>query len=456
MTLQISRILHAGYLLQSQQASIAFDPLFENPFSRNCYAYPSVEFDYPSIRSLKLDAVFISHYHDDHCSLESLQYLDKQIPIYLYCIFPEIHQWIREIGFANVHNLEINSSINIGDFEITPRRALDANVDCLFHIKVQNLNILNVVDSWIDDLTLERLKQTSWDLIMWPFQTMQEIEVLSPHRFPPSFRLLPEEWLTQIKFLKPKALIPSSCQFIHESWSWYRFAYFPISYEIFAKQIQKISPEIFLCRLNPSRSIYLSTQGLSPAPSIEWITIKENEDVDYEYQPNQKVPGTHLISQHMEELNVQQLEYIFVFCKKDILKRYSNLTIKEEGYFSKERLWQLSVFDCNGIPKVFYYQLKKGQMEIINTPVNLNQLAWTTEIPMARLYGALKNGESLSSLYIRINDCFFSQEVEKDLLEADLLEDPLLRCLYEGQFGTYQQAQLERLKTTKSPEIEVL
>lgn len=33
MNLQISRILHAGYLFEYGDQKIAFDPIFENPFS---------------------------------------------------------------------------------------------------------------------------------------------------------------------------------------------------------------------------------------------------------------------------------------------------------------------------------------------------------------------------------------------------------------------------------------
>ena len=79
--LKISRILHAGYLFECSDVSIAFDPIFENPFSKNCYAYPNVQFNHEKIRNLRLDAVFISHYHDDHCSLESLVLLSKETPI---------------------------------------------------------------------------------------------------------------------------------------------------------------------------------------------------------------------------------------------------------------------------------------------------------------------------------------------------------------------------------------
>ena len=151
----ISRILHARYLFQSNETQIIFDPIFENPFSRNCYSFPEIEFNYDEIQKLNLDAIFISHFHDDHCSFESLNLLDRNIPIYIFCIFPEMIDWLNQLGFHRVYPLKLNKSVYINDFEIITRRALDESVDSIFQIKGDGLNILNVVDSWIDYETLE-------------------------------------------------------------------------------------------------------------------------------------------------------------------------------------------------------------------------------------------------------------------------------------------------------------
>jgi metal-dependent hydrolase (beta-lactamase superfamily II) len=84
---------------------IAFDTIFENPFSRNCHAFPDVRFDHEQIRRQRFDAVFISHFHDDHCSLESLDLLDRATPLYIYCIFEELFDMVRQLGFVHVQPL---------------------------------------------------------------------------------------------------------------------------------------------------------------------------------------------------------------------------------------------------------------------------------------------------------------------------------------------------------------
>ncbi|MGZ3803759.1 MAG: MBL fold metallo-hydrolase, partial [Pseudobdellovibrionaceae bacterium] len=59
---------------------------------------------------------------------------------------------------------------------------------------------------------------------------------------------------------------------------------------------------------------------------------------------------------------------------------------------------------------------------------------------------ALELGEALTSMYMRINDMVFEPEIEKEIHSADIVEDPLIRCLFNGVFGAYQLAQLKRLK----------
>ena len=132
---------------------------------------------------LRFDAVFISHFHDDHCSFESLDLLDRNTPIYIYCLFESCSRWSGSWASRNVHQFESTCRSASGPFEIIPREALDSEVDSMFQIKAAGLNVLNVVDSWIDPAALTGLAHDApWDMVLWPFQTMREIEVLSPSR----------------------------------------------------------------------------------------------------------------------------------------------------------------------------------------------------------------------------------------------------------------------------------
>ncbi len=446
MALRISRILHAGYVFECQDTQIAFDPIFENPFSRNCHAFPNVKFDTDQIQALRFSAVFISHYHDDHCSMESLNLLHRETPIYIFCLHDEMLSMIRELGFQNVRALQLDQAVVVGSFEVTPCRALDADVDSIFHIKAEGLNVLNVVDSWIDWETLEVLRKTSpWDMILWPFQTMREIEVLAPSRAEPASAQMPPEWIEQLKALNPKFIVPSSCQFVMEDWSWYNHAFFPISYQQFQSQIERALPSCRVIRLNPSVSVTLTANSVQPASSLEWIQPVGPQDFDYDYHPDLRPPSTAEIARQFPALTDAQLERVLNYCQFEIISKYHSVESAQDPYFQTTRNWRLLIYDHSGNATEFKYLLNADHLERV--PEFTGPLSWLTEVSASKLYAALEEGESLTSMYLRINDAEFAPEIEKEISAADVVEDPLIRCLFSGVFGAYQRAQLRQIQS---------
>ena len=445
MSLRISRILHAGYVFECEGTQIAFDTIFENPFSRNCHAFPDVRFDLEQIRQLTFDAVFISHFHDDHCSLESLALLDRATPLYIYCLFDELFAMVRELGFSNVTALKINAPVSIGPFEVIPREALDAEVDSMFHIKAEGLNILNVVDSWIDPEALPELaSHAPWDMVLWPFQTMREIEVLSPSRAAAVAPQLPEDWIDQLRLLKPRYVVPSSCQFLQEPWSWYNHAFFPITYLQFQHEIEAALPDTKVVRLNPSVSVLLDATSLHAAAPLPWVVPVGEQDVDYRYQAGTTPPPTALIATRFAPLTPEQSARVDDFCRAGLLEKYREMELPEDSYFETPRVWRLSVYDHAGAGAEFHYRVEGDAIAPLPEPEA--PLAWTTEIPAAKLYAALELGESLTSMYMRINDVVFDDAIEAEVAAAEVVDDPLIRCLFNDVFGAYQAAQLRRLQ----------
>jgi hypothetical protein len=442
-SITISRILHAGYVMACEGTRIAFDTIFENPFSRNCHAFPGVRFDHDQIRRQHFDAVFISHFHDDHCSLDSLDLLDRATPIHIYCIFDELFEMVRQLGFTDVHRLRLNQAVRVGPFEVIPREAMDADVDSMFQVKAAGLNVLNVVDSWIDDATLAQLvKEGPWDMVLWPFQTMREIEVLAPSRSTPAPPTLPYEWIAQLQALAPRYIVPSSCQFLQEPWSWYNRAFFPISYARFAREAGAALPAAQVVRLDPSVSVLLDAASLRPAPPLPWVIPVGDQDVDYVYEGNAAPPPTSEIARHFAQLTEPQHARVIDYCRVELPGKYGDVEAAS-GYFDQVRIWELSVYDHAGKATRFRYRRAPGG------PARLDGSAeapgWTTDIPAAKLYAALEQGESLTSMYMRINDTVFDADTERDLLDADVVDDPLIRCLFSDTFGAYQAAQLRRL-----------
>jgi len=432
--MKISRILHAGYVFDSGATRILFDPVFENPFSRNCHAFPDVRFDHAQIRGLRPDAVFISHFHDDHCSMESLDYLDRATPVYLYCLFDELFAMLRALGFIHVHRLEIDVPVRVGAFQIIPRRALDAEVDSMFHIRAEGLNVLNVVDAWMDPETLEQLTPFApWDMVLWPFQTMREVDVIAPSRAARGPVALPEEWPEQLQALAPRHVVPSSCQFRQEPWSWYNHALFPITYRRFADEVGAWLPEARIVRLNPSVAVELSAAGLAPAAPLPWVLPVGGQDVDYDYDPAIVPPPTSEIARRFSALTAEQSALALDFCRVGLLERYRDMELPDDSYFATPCVWQLSVYDHEGRVQRFRYRVHGDSIALTD---DAEAPTWATEIPIAKLYAGLALGESLTSMYLRI---------EGAPADADIVDDPLIRCLFDDAFGAYQAAQLRRL-----------
>jgi L-ascorbate metabolism protein UlaG (beta-lactamase superfamily) len=449
VTLQISRILHAGYIFEQDGVRIAFDPIFENPFSGNCHAFPKVGFDRHRISELTLSAVFISHHHDDHCSLESLNLLDRRTPLFIYCVHEELFAWVRELGFTEVHSLMLDRPVRVGRFEVVPRRALDADVDSIFHIEAAGLNVLNVVDSWIDEETLSLLARSApWDVVLWPFQTMRELEVIAPSRAAPASGELPQEWIAQLTMLRPKVVVPSSCQFVFEDWSWYNRAFFPVSYRRFQQEVEAVLPHTRVVRMDPSVSFAFNGDAVTPAAPLDWVIPIGEQGVDYVYDPTLSPPGMAEIARRFPPLTAEESAKVDRYCRSGLLERYRELGAPAERYFRKPRIWQLSVYEHSGSVCHFYYRLDDDTITAVSEEDG--PVAWTTEVAQAKLHAALFAGETLTSMYLRINDVVLAPAFEKEIQDADVIDDPLVRCLFNGVFGAYQRAQRERLKARAS------
>jgi len=436
MPLHISRILHAGYAFESENVQIIFDPIFENPFSRNCHAFPSVRFDLEVVRRLKPAAVFISHFHDDHCSFDSLDLLDRATPIYLYCLFDELFDMICELGFTHVITLHIDQPVHIGPFEIIPRRALESDVDSMFHIRVDGLNVLNVVDAWMDPEVLPQLAAFApWDMVLWPFQTMREAEVIAPARAPAGEAKLPEEWPEQLQALNPRFVVPSSCQFVQEPWSWYNHAMFPITYRRFEQEATQWLPQARVVRLNPGVTVALTPDTLTPAAPLPWVIPVGDQDIDFDFRPGMTPPPTSEIARHFAPLTAQEARLALDFCVLGLPEKYVEMELAEDSFFQQPCVWLLSVFDHDGAEQQFRYRIEGDTIAAAEEGA---APGWHTEIPLAKLYAGLKQGESLTSMYMRISGA-------PD--DADIVDDPLIRCLFDdATFGAYQAAQLARIK----------
>lgn len=445
MSIAINRILHAGYIFDDGYSKIVFDPLVENPFSYNCYAFPHVSIDVSKIKNTKYDAIFISHYHDDHLSLKSLQYFDRHIPIYLYSHYDVFFELLRDLGFTEVHKIHLNQVVQIHNFAVTAWPALESDVDTIFQIQNKDINVLNVVDSWIDWQTHSKLSQLQWDVILWPFQIMREKEVLSPNRLKHENIDFPQAWTEQIKGLNPRYIVPSSCQFRFEDWSWYNHHFFAVTYQQFKQMISTNLKNTEVIILDPGQGYLFDKSCTKMASHLDWITIDEVRHSDYELNLNVVPSHTSNIAHHFQQLQSQESIQVHQFCQNEIPRKLTSIfqnTNQESYWKEKTKNWKLIVYDHLGQPISYIYCIDSESVTLLSADT-VDVIDWQTEILEFKLYSAMINGESLISLYVRINDILFTDQVEKNLTDIDLLEDPLLKCLYSEDVAHYQKRQLK-------------
>jgi hypothetical protein len=197
--------------------------------------------------------------------------------------------------------------------------------------------------------------------------------------------------------------------------------------------------------MNPSVSFLLNENSLEFSSPLTWVNPVGFQDVDYDYQPNLEPPLTADVAKHFPELTAEQLNRVYDYCCFELIIKYKSMEQTQEPYFNKDRYWRLSLYDHKGEVMHFYYRLNKTDIKLVRE--NEAYLAWTTEVPIAKLYAVLEFGESLTSMYMRINNILFEPDIEKEIQCVDIIEDPLVRCLFSGVFGAYQIAQLKRIKS---------
>lgn len=468
----LSRVLHAGYLFEHEGTRVLFDPLFETPFSRVCHAFPAVEFDRAAIRAERFDAVFISHYHDDHLSLESLDLIARETPLYLFSVHEEFFALLRELGFREVRALDLNLPVRVGGIEVTPRPALDADVDSVFEIRAGGVSVLNVVDAWLAPETVAKLAARGpWDLVLWPFQTMREVEALCPDRRAPATGEVPPEWREQWRALAPRVMVPSSCQFRFAEGSWLNAEFFPISYAGFARQVREVLPQTQVLRMDPGSRWELGAAGVRPAEvrpagRLPWVRLRDEGEVDYAYEPGAVPPTTAELAAGLgawtPEMRARVRAWIAAqdFAAAPGWGEAWRLSVFDEhggaesfDYRRDGESWRPAAFDERSVAENFDPRGESAQGRAAPAGFAPDVI---TEIPGVKLHAVLETGESLTSIAARVRPMWQARPgrppaatAEARPLDAedfDPLEDPLLRALYAGDVAAYQRGQLRRLR----------
>ena len=113
---------HQGWAFQTERACILVDPLLEEEFGQahalERRMYPPRVFKPEAFPPV--DAVLLTHEHDDHFDLPSLAKLDRKIPIYLSArSSTAAYKILRAMGFT-VHPMLPGVVFACGDLQVLP------------------------------------------------------------------------------------------------------------------------------------------------------------------------------------------------------------------------------------------------------------------------------------------------------------------------------------------------
>lgn len=361
---------------------------------------------------------------------------------------------IQELGFEDVHLLELGHTYQFGTFQVTPQKALDESIDCLFSIQHRDVHILNVVDAWIHPDSRSWLQQHSpWDLVLWPYQNMQEIEVLCPEVQTTSAEekfKIPEELRSELHALQPKTLIPSSCQFKFEPWSWHNDKYFPISYASFASQIKDFLPSTKVVRLDPGMGLSWTESGWTKTDDLFWVKRIQNqtgdEINDYTFDKTSLIPSTDEVSGYFPKLKDAEKNQVLEYIKTGMLDQLHKLAEDLHPYFRQSGLWQLNLYESED--SLSEIRIKLPSFHVIPSNDQLNDLRpilWTTSIPFWTAHKTLSQGASLSSSYVRVNEHLSPEQRTKLPNDISPLDDLLIQTLFAQPSLAFQKNQLQRL-----------
>lgn len=112
---------HQGWIVQTERAAILIDPLLDEQFGQLPEAgwrlYPPRRMDFGQFPAI--DAVFLSHEHDDHFQLATLARISREVPIFL----SDRSSWaaeriLRDLEFS-VERVADGSTVEADDLRLT-------------------------------------------------------------------------------------------------------------------------------------------------------------------------------------------------------------------------------------------------------------------------------------------------------------------------------------------------
>jgi L-ascorbate metabolism protein UlaG (beta-lactamase superfamily) len=203
---RIIAIGHSTVLIQLDGLNIITDPVFSTHILG--FTKRHIEPGIPFKKLPKIDAIIISHEHDDHFDKATLKKFDKNIPI----IIPEgLKHGITKLGFKDIRGLKWWEKTEIGELKITAaptKHFLSHIISCVIE---GTKTIYFAGDAGLSDYFKEIGEKFNIDIAMLPMGAYRPfLSFIIPHfsKYSEKVHIIPKDIPIVREWLKAKVVIP--------------------------------------------------------------------------------------------------------------------------------------------------------------------------------------------------------------------------------------------------------
>lgn len=255
---QFTKLPHAGMLVEDSSTGLMFDPILGEKTVQSTYLVTPAVVTTPELAAtVRIDAVFISHEHEDHFNIESLDLLSRELTIY----FPEgavlLGLILRKLGFKHIAPLRLGQAIRVGHFTVTPTPSRVPFPEVGFIVTKGSVSIWNLVDTLPDQQQLQELLDGHGrPTLLLPYhQPTQELKVANAQiieRFPKQELA---KHVARVVQLRPRWVLPSSYDLFNYQSPWLNSYLAPITRQEFIAEVRRLRPEVQGLELEVGSSI---------------------------------------------------------------------------------------------------------------------------------------------------------------------------------------------------------
>ncbi len=263
--MRASLLGHACLIVEAGPTRVLTDPLFFAPGERTLDPCPKRIVHLEALG--RFDAIVISHRHLDHFDGESLDRLDRRLPVYTPCD-PELTTMVRARGFSDVTQLDPWEEATLGALTLvaTPSHRGDvAEMGMLFI--APEANLWNQVDTVVDQATCLRvLKRTdgTLDVVFCAYNPLLEHATMwyAETDFPQARY---ERLLEMASCSEGRLVVPGSfgLRMVGKHAHFNQRCY-PVSRERFVADFKRLVPEREAWVLNPGEGV-AAERGKAPS-----------------------------------------------------------------------------------------------------------------------------------------------------------------------------------------------